>query len=171
MKKFFLTLVLLLATIANVSAMSLDEEDYGWFKSSSYRGLVEAYGMMDLNDESEFNVSLLTSHGFQVSKSWFAGAGLGYIFNTDESASYLPIFVHTRFELPGVINDKIAPFADVKSGVTIALDGSSDSGVFQSQTIGCRFAIGNGKCGISPGFGYTILPESNCLHLSVSFDF
>ena len=104
-------------------------------------------------------------------QGWMAGAGLGYVFNTDDSDSYLPIFIHTRFELPGVINSWITPFADAKSGVTIALDGCCDSGVFQSQTIGCRFAIGNGKCGISPGIGYTILPESSCVHLSVSFDF
>ena len=171
MKKVFLTFVLLLAAVATASALTLEEDNYGWFKSSSYRGFVEAYGMMDLGDESSFNASVLTSHGFQVSKNWFAGAGLGYVFNTDDNDSYLPIFVHTRFELPGVINSWITPFADAKSGVTIALDGCCDSGVFQSQTIGCRFAIGNGKCGISPGIGYTILPESSCVHLSVSFDF
>lgn len=163
------TTKIIMAAIMVLTGMASQAADgYGWFTQSSYRGFVEFDGMMQLGDDTEFSGTATTSHGWQVSKNWFAGAGIGYNFFDSESS--LPIFVQGRFELPDILSHGITPFADAKTGVSIGLSGN-DSGLFQSQTIGCRFKLGHGSCGISPGVGFTCMPNYNFLHLSVALDF
>lgn len=131
MKKFlkvFFAFAVIAATALNMSAIK-----------PSYRGFAElsiAYGpsSSDYGEDSDaLPLNFATSHGLQLNRSFFVGAGLGLneiIRNGSNTFAQLALFLDGRWDLN--VAKKVSPFVDLRLGYASNFD-SEDFGVFKSN--------------------------------------
>lgn len=150
-----------------------------------YKGFVEAgygFGVADYwGDAHAGKVSLFTTHGIDINRYLFVGAGAGVEVSTYNSVYFgmvVPIYADMRMKLSG----KISPYFDLRIGDMI---GAGDTGhaLYIHPSVGYRFDIGKDK-GIYIGVGYegVLLPahidadsffkgNEESLSLRIGFDF
>lgn len=178
--------------IAAIAAMSFTAS-----ARTSYRGFVSfdpalaiSYSSVspsDLSISSEAKATMFagevsTTHGVQINRHVFVGAGVGiqfscnrpdfynsnqYIIDYDEYTLHVPIYVAARYDLD--IARKVTPFVSCKLGYSLGIpvngayniigssgDSLSDNGLYFQPTIGIRFRVGH-HFGIN--LGLTLYPS------------
>lgn len=144
--KAFLVIAAITATALNMSAIK-----------PSYRGFAEAsiaYGpsSSDYGDDSDaLPLNFATSHGLQLNRSFFVGAGLGLneiIRNGSNTFAQLALFLDGRWDLN--VAKKVSPFVDLRLGYASNFD-SEDFGVFKSNPYSVGESVsGSGYIGQVP---------------------
>lgn len=114
-------------------------ERFGEKKSlKGYKGFVETGYIFDLSDCSANRFELSTTHGYQFNNYLFVGGGVGIHYYTDTDEGSFPIFASFRANFT---NNKITPFADIKSGYTVG----DVEGAFATIGFGVRFGLAKKK--------------------------
>lgn len=98
--------------------------------------------------ECLYYAGVSTSHGYQINKMFFVGAGVSLENNRKLNNYIVPVFLHGRTDL---VFGRFTPFGDIRLGYNLT-DGG---GVYFSPSIGYRFGLGR-KLGINVGVGATI---------------
>ena len=127
-----------------------DYSNYGWSKSSRYRGFFGLSCVVDDEYDDNTSVSFYMSHGYQIIPYVYAGIGIGGIHWTCNDEWSVPLFVNARGELHRLFKKNFSPFIDMKIGYSF---GDVD-GFYFSPTVGCHFYFGHSTKGISLGLGY-----------------
>lgn len=147
-RKLFLPIVFLMA----VCAFAREPE-------RGYRGFVEWDNNLTTSHKSE-NISapatltywitgLSTSHGFQINRNMFLGAGVMVETDTEDTRIWTsPVYFQLRYDR---MFGKFSPFADLRIGYNMCNGG----GIYFSPTIGYRFNWGR-KTNINIGLGLTV---------------
>lgn len=150
-KHFLLIAALALSATANL-AQNVSRECYRGFFDGGYTIGVGDYTF------SRFEVN--TSHGYQITPSFFVGGGAGMHFMSSYETSSMvipldvrkskvdiPLFVNARFNMS---EGHYVPFLDVKAGKYITYEG----GLYMNISLGCRIAMGE-KNAVNIHVGYT----------------
>lgn len=189
MKQLFKSII----AIAAIAAMSFTAS-----ARTSYRGFVSfdpalaiSYSSVspsDLSISSDAKATMFagevsTTHGVQINRHVFVGAGVGIQFSCNRSDYYstdiqimmdgdeytfnVPIYVAARYDLD--IARKVTPFVSCKLGYSLGIpvngvyniigssgDSLSDNGLYFQPTIGIRFRVGH-HFGIN--LGLTLYPS------------
>lgn len=113
-----------------------------------YRGFAEVDASFGRTDEDGiYYGGISTSHGYQINKSIFAGAGLEVAGGFP--GTMVPVFAQFRYDRAF---GKFTPFGDIRLGYNIAGNG----GLYFSPTIGYRLNWRR-KANINIGIGMTLL--------------
>lgn len=129
----------------NRSSNGSSLSEYG--AKAGYKGFAEfgyTFGVGDGTDR----LSLYNTHGYQIDKNFFIGAGVGVNYFTKGELFNMPIFADFRVN---ILDFGITPFVGVKAGYSLF----DVSGFFFSPTVGCRFAP-NDKIAYTFTFGYEL---------------
>lgn len=121
-----------------------------------YRGFFEwdnSFGSMPYFDHSmgkeekdfQWILGWSTTHGYQINRHVFVGAGMSVGFGVPSLECTLPVFFDFRYDHSF---DKFRPFGDLRIGYNLT-DGG---GIYFSPTIGHRFNWGR-KLGLNLGIG------------------
>ncbi len=95
-----------------------------------------------------FHTGFTTSHGYQINRMFFVGAGLG-MERCGKTGNWIaPVFIDGRIDLR---LGKFTPFGDIRAGCNLA----SGAGLYLSPSIGYRFNWGR-KAGINIGAALTL---------------
>ena len=150
-KHFLLIAALALSATANL-AQNVSKECYRGFFDGGY-----TIGAVDYTF-NRFEVN--TSHGYQITPSFFVGGGAGMHFMSSyetpsmvipldvrKSKVDIPLFVNARFNMS---EGHYVPFLDVKAGKYITYEG----GLYMNISLGCRIAMGE-KNAVNVHVGYT----------------
>ena len=151
MKKGFILLVTLLATVISVNAQNTSK--------NCYRGYIDAGYSFGVGDYEFGRFEINTSHGYQFNPYFFLGVGTGLHFMSSyetsgmeipldirESKVDVPIFVNIRCNFS---KKKVSPFVDAKGGLFVTNSG----GLYVNASAGCRLSL-NEKQAISIAIGY-----------------
>lgn len=135
---------------------------------TGYKGFVDLGYTIGTGDFGVDRIELNTSHGYQFNPYLYVGAGLGINYYSDPELVGMPIFANIR---ANVLDNKIAPFVDLKIGYT----GIDVIGFYLATSVGCRIGLGK-RTAINVGLGYTLqkLEDSaNCggFALKAGFEF
>lgn len=114
--------------------------------SKCYRGFAEVGYTIGMGYYELGRFEIHTSHGYQISRYFFVGAGLGFHFipeyetpgmdialETRESSVDIPVFANVRANFT---KKKVVPFIDLKAGTYVTNNG----GLYTNIAIGCRIA-------------------------------
>ena len=90
---------------------------------SGYRGYVDGtFGVGRLDGPAymyhEWVLDLSTTHGYQINKNLFAGAGVDFTWVNQDKESFVPVYAAFRYRIPGI---ETSPFAEARVGL-IALN-------------------------------------------------
>lgn len=99
--------------------------------------------------ESFFFTGASTSHGYQINRMFFVGAGIGMEYNQKWDMWLAPLFAQGRLDLQ---LEKFTPYVDVRLGYNLSQGG----GVYFSPTVGYRFNWGR-KMGVNIGIGLSLV--------------
>lgn len=113
-----------------------------------YKGFVDLGYSVGFGDYSADRAEFSTTHGVQINKYIFAGAGVGVNYFYDNEKVGVPIYVDARYT---ALDKRITPFVEAKVGYAV---GDVD-GVYASPSVGCRFRMGN-KSAFNVSVGYTL---------------
>lgn len=175
MKKPFIFTLIIAALCCTFSAQA----------KPSYRGFINVQagavtgqkttGDYDLGKPSGISPMFTTTHGVQLNRSFFVGAGAGFALtqgwdgggnhNSIDQFLTVPIFIDLRWELN--ITKRVTPFIDIKGGYNQNVgtydnlgepyqphpDVRAKHGTFVQPTVGLRFRWGR-KFGFSIGASY-----------------
>lgn len=120
-----------------------------------YKGYLElGVGVGPLFFEDAF-VSLLTSHGAQVSPRFYIGAGTGFTYHYDVGIM-LPVFADMMVKFS---DKRIAPYFATKMGFVY----SGFFAFYFNPAFGFDVPFDNSKCGLFASLGYTVLCDGGCL--------
>lgn len=124
---------------------------------SGYKGFVEGGFTAGLGNWNLHRVEVLTSHGYEFSPYFFAGAGTGFQYYTLPESFMIPIYADFRSTLlPG---RKISPTVGLKLGYTLdVMDGVAGMGLFASPTVGVRCAV-RSRNAVRFELGYAVQQE------------
>jgi hypothetical protein len=114
-----------------------------------YKGFVDFGYSVGVGDYGADRIEFSTTHGVQINKYIFAGAGVGVNYFYDSESVGIPIYAAARYT---VLDKRITPFVEAKVGYAV---GDVD-GVYASPSIGCRFRMGN-KSAFNVSVGYTLM--------------
>lgn len=146
--------VLTIISVCILSEARQPQRGYrGFFEwSSSLRS--HKFGTFDIDGniytyrENTFYSGIATSHGYQINRKFFAGAGLEMEKCSNLGNWIAALFVQGRIDLEF---GKFTPFGDLRVGVNLA----EGTAAYISPTIGYRFNWGR-KMGINLGAGLTL---------------
>ena len=162
MKKIRFTLVAVALLLSSAASAQFSNATVRSSHSSSslegnglktgYKGSGEVGYTLGVGDGVD-RLALFTTHGFQINKMIFAGAGVGVNYFTKGEVVGLPIYGATRIT---ILDSVISPFVDVKVGYS-ALD---IKGFFFAPSVGCRFRLAQ-RFALTVTMGYEMLKISN----------
>lgn len=128
--------------------LGLDNSTYS-YRNLGYKGFAEIGGGAVIGSLVELGtVNISTSHGYQFNPYFYLGGGISIqpFFEFGEPyTAFLPIFLNLRTNL---IDNKISPFIDVKTGYVAVLNG-----FYMNTSLGITFPIAD-KCGMNFSIGY-----------------
>lgn len=139
-------------SISDVEKMTKEESITAKKNFSNNKKSLKGYkGFVDLgytfSDENEDRVEVSTSHGYQFNNYFFLGGGIAYHDYSDAELYTIPIFANFRANF---INNKIAPFGDVRIGYSTGdLDGA-----YVYMGVGARLALKK-KMALNLTLGYS----------------
>lgn len=153
-------------------------ESNGWL-DKGYRGFVELGGGGAEGGGSFF---INTTHGYQFSEWFFAGAGIGYLYTETEyyhnnhydsyTCDLFEYYADFRLTIP--THSRFYPFADFKLGGVAGGVAGDGIDIYINAELGARFAL-NHTLGLSLGVycnyvGYDCA-DSPILGVALGFDF
>lgn len=105
-----------------------------------YKGFVEGGFTAGLGNWNLHRLEVLTSHGYEFSPYFFAGAGTGLQYYTLPESFLLPLYADFRSTLlPG---RKVSPTIGLKLGYSFNVsDEVTPMGLFASPAVGVRCAV------------------------------
>lgn len=179
MKKF-LKSILVIAAVAAVSLTANARTSYRGFFDLAPSFIVSNTKLNNPNAEfinspkGDFTFLISTTHGVQLNRSFFVGAGFGVNLHGDNTndAIWVPVYAAVRWDLN--ISKKISPFVSCKLGYSFSsrdgfleyVDGANENsfrngdtttkdGFFYQPTVGVRFRLHHH---IGLNVGVTLLP-------------
>lgn len=148
MKKIFLALSLMIASLVNVNAQG------------TYRGFVDVAPSIG----NGFSIDITTAHGWQFNQNWFLGAGVGvvniletYNSDTNEEELSLPIFAKVRFD--NLSEKDLTFFAEGNIGYCVVTNiGGWGNPLYSTFAVGMRKRLTE-RMGLNFGVGFSIVPS------------
>lgn len=113
-----------------------------------YKGFVDMGYSVSVDDYSVDRIEFSTTHGVQINKYIFAGAGVGVNYFYDAEVVGVPIYAAARYT---ALDTRITPFVDARVGYAVG----DVEGLYASLNIGCRFRMGN-KSAFNASIGYSM---------------
>lgn len=117
--------------------------------NKGYKGFVDITPSLFPYDGIIFGIGAHTTHGYQFSPYFFAGAGIGINYNED---IYVPIFGELRFNLQNPNTHKNTPFIGMRIGIEAVC-----TGLYIDPFIGYRIPLGNSPT-LNIGIGCQLMP-------------
>lgn len=145
MKKSLLFLFLMLISSSAANAFYF-EDDFDGIQLG-YRGFTDLSYTFGVHHSFD-RVGIITSHGYQFAPQLFAGAGVGFNYDYNNSNCGLPVFAHFRCD---ILENEITPYVDLRVGYSF-LD---IKGFYLNPSVGCRFEL-NDNLGLNVGIGYSL---------------
>ena len=149
MKKIFLALSLMIASLVNVNAQG------------TYRGFLDVAPSIG----NGFSFDITTAHGYQFNRNWFLGAGVGLvniietIYEGAGQGCYeelsIPIFAKVRFD--NLSEKELTFFAEGNIGYAVVCDGEP---IYASLIVGMRKRLTE-RMGLNFGVGFSIVPSAS----------
>ena len=151
-KKHFLLIAAITLSITANQAQNISKD--------CYRGFFDGGCTIGVGDYPFNRLEVNTSHGYQITPSFFVGGGAGMHFmgsyetssmviplDVRKSKVDIPLFVNARFNMS---KGHYAPFLDIKAGKYVTYNG----GLYMNISLGCRIAMGE-KNAVNIHVGYT----------------
>lgn len=142
-----IAIILTVITVCSVYASEPRRGYRGFYEWDNYFGSMPYFDHSTGQEEKDLQWILgwSTTHGCQIDKHVFVGAGLLVGFGVPSLECTLPVFFDFRYDHSF---DKFRPFGDLRIGYDLT-DGG---GIYFSPTIGHRFNWGR-KLGLNLGIG------------------
>ena len=106
------------------------ERTHKYQRKSGYTGMVD---FSYLHRGSNYGFEASTTHGYQIGKYFFVGAGVSFLFtDRDYSPISIPVYVDLRGYL---LNRRVSPFIEGRAGFAISND-STNGGYYYSIGLG-----------------------------------
>ena len=153
MKKILMIIVVVFIVVAMAQAKEPHKGYRGFIEWDTSLGKADWWSSADGVDErgALLFMGLATSHGFQINRHAYVGAGL--MLSIGNPCMMLPVFGDFRYD---VKLGKFTPYADCRLGYSI----SDGGGVYFSPMIGYRFNWGR-KTNFNIGIGMTLCGQTS----------
>ena len=157
MKRILLLTLLVVLSVSVISAQTVLVPPKSLVLLSAYPGYVTinefvggfGLGITDAPYAKGY-FGITTIHGYQVNKSFFAGAGTGLHFYNE--GMLVPIFADLRYNM---YVGRFTPYAFADGGFLLDFSGKKDTRVFGNPGFGIRYTI-NQKLAINLGAGLLV---------------